>query len=224
VDDGSFTARNVVPEFKDLLNINLIERRQTPGSNPAIPINIGIKEASGEIVVITNPECMPVTSILESVSGLEWHNYWVSPCYSVSKEYQKQINAMDNTNPYFPHYVDSLIPYNSKSLACEGDDAWYEHPLIIPRMYYFFAAIHRLEILSIGGIDEDFDEGVGFEDDEFIHRIRLNNFECTHLKDLVLHQNHYTGPSKPLTNKRLYWEKYNQQNRIANFDREWGIL
>ena len=55
-------------------DVRLIPYEWTEGFNPSMGLNLGIKNAKSEYVVITSPEVIPTTPVLEQLSELFGHN------------------------------------------------------------------------------------------------------------------------------------------------------
>lgn len=235
VDDGSDSgqeASSVAIEFKGKMNINCIELgKEKTSNNPAIPINISVKEATGEFIVIQNPECIPMIGMLGEIGLLEVHcgTFMVVPCYAIGGNEQTLINELDPTQPDFLKRVTNTVPILDRPFPVEGEGGWYEHPTIIPRYYYFMAAMKKEDFILIGGIDEDFSEGIAFEDDDFSRRLSLNRIPKQHVYGgLCFHQNHYKKDVvHPSTtegwerNAALYNKKAMERNLVANVGKDW---
>jgi len=230
VDDGSdvgLEANTVVTEYKDRIKAKVIELpKDKNSSNPAIPINISVKQSSGDIVVITNPEAMPLSPVLEHLEeACQPNTYTLVPCYSVSIENQKIVNDTP-----INRLKDTFPPFNNVALWDEGADAWYEHPEYIARFFYFFAAMKKDDFIKIGGIDEDFSDGRGYEDNDFVRRVLANGFQIQYdMQELVLHQNHYSGESAKIVRVRrdnceLLQKKILEGKLIANEEKDWGSI
>lgn len=237
VDDKSaeaLRAQPVVDELSRVLDIKLFYRENKTGCNPAQPINISAKQASGEILVITNPETLPLTPILDQLdaAGVPSESYIIAPCYSVSEEKQRIIAALDPTKPSFVDEVRARLQMNDRQATRDGDDAWYIHPQLFPRALYFFAAMPRADFIEMGGIDEDYQMGYAWEDTDFINRLAMKGTQMSFLNGaVVLHQHHYTSPASEGAvspdrheNDQLFQTKMAAGQWRVNQGREWGVL
>jgi GT2 family glycosyltransferase len=238
VDDGSdpgLGADKVVEEFSDSLDAKVFRRTDKRGHNPAVPINASVQKASADIIVITNPEALPLTPVLNaveqsapSISGA----YLVSACYSLSESSQRVIDALDPTDPSFIESISKGIRLIPRAATFDGDDGWYEHPAFLSRGLYFFAAMPRKDFIAMGGIDEDFQEGSAWEDTDFIRRLVQRNTRMGYLEGAAcLHQHHYTKPASTRPhdwsshdNKALFEQKARRGRTQANEGRRWGRL
>lgn len=237
IDDKSaegLKAEPALEELRDLLDIKLFYREDKTGTNPAQPINISVKQASGQIIVITNPETLPLTPVLDQVdaAGVPPGSYLIAPCYSVSEDKQKIIAGLDPTKPSFVEEIRARFQLNDRAATCEGDDAWYIHPRLFPRALYFFAAMPRADFIEMGGIDEDYQMGYAWEDTDFINRLLMRGTQMSFLNDAaVLHQYHYKTPASEgadsldrKENDGLFHKKMAARQWRVNAGREWGVL
>jgi GT2 family glycosyltransferase len=183
--DSQDTLHDVVANYKDYLNIRVIEQEATNLFSPVIHFNRGVKECSGEFIVITNPETLHETNIL---------------------------NGLDNE---FAKDPEQCIVCACKTLDKNGEMAgWYQHSIYRPGMYYFCLAMSKKLYLDIGGFDEDFAEGHAFEDDDFRETIKKAGIRINQRDDLIAcHQWHEPRNVKDRTikwerNKALYESKH----------------
>ncbi len=235
LSDPELAAAPVAEEFAQILDVRVLQRVTKVGRNPAVPINASVLAATGDVVVITNPETMPISPVLDVVraaAGALSHRYAVALCYSISEGNQAIIDALDPTDPGFVPGVVSRIQPLARAASFDGDDGWYEHPAYLGRGLYFCAAMRRDDFIGVGGIDEDFSAGSAYEDNDFLRRLADNGFEMAHLEDAVcVHQHHYTspasakgGPGTEQDNRALYEAKAAEKLLTANVGREWGVL
>ena len=116
--------------------------------NSASKYNRGVEVASGEIIILSNPEvvhCGDVLGYLDihMMPGL----YPVFDCASVILKTEKTGNML----------LDFV--------------QWYQHKTI-PRDYHFLSAITREDYKTVGGFDERLCGGLAFEDDFWIKAVR----------------------------------------------------
>jgi len=199
VDDGSrddLRAALVAKEFEYKLDIKVFYRENKDDINPAVAINSSVKLASEEIVIITNPETIPVTPIIYQLNSDQFQDneYIIVPCYSIPLQSQNAINQIDVNNEDYVKEVLNFINFNSRGPEFEGDDAWYSHSIYRYVLFYFTAVIRKKYFFDIGGIDEEFRYGWGYEDTDFVERLQINQPKISFLTDAVcLHQFHYNN-------------------------------
>jgi len=147
--------------------------------NPGVNFNIGFAEAlsrNPEKIIIQNPECYHVGDILSTVEErLTDQNYLTFACYSLGKDQDVDFRA-----------------FNNRTALSNGDSAWYNHSVYRPEALHFCCAITANNLRKINGFDENFANGLGYEDNYFIHQIRTLGLKIEFVDNpYVLHQYHY---------------------------------
>ncbi len=182
--------------------------------NPCIPNNIGFHKASGDIVVIQNPECLHLGDVLYDIS-INWapNRYLVYGCYALSKTLNDKVSIFSGNDSTSIRSV--ISPTNDIPLEqCPHMDRWYQHSEYSPRCFNFCTVIGRDALKGLGGFDEEYADGIGYDDTEFIHRIRMSGLDVRMIDNpIVVHQWHpftnYGGKNWDLhmKNKELYENK-----------------
>jgi glycosyltransferase involved in cell wall biosynthesis len=196
VDDAS-DEPCVCPQAKVLR----IEPKDKWYHNPCIPYNRGFREATGDIVIIQNPECMHVGDILDYADKNAHTNLYISfGCYAINPTETENLD-----NGILPEKINSTF-------VIDGRHGWYNHTIYRPKAYHFCSAIMRQDLMALGGFDERYANGVAFDDDAFIRSIRRKMPVVIVDDPYVIHQYHhhfaYDDPKlwKPLhaINQTLY--------------------
>lgn len=153
--------------------------------NPCVAFNAAALRATGDYFILTSPECRHDADIL---AGFD-------------EEIQKH-----NGNCYV---VCSCLSY-------EGDKPiqWYQHSEYNNRQYHFCTCISRKNYFKAGGFCEAFKYGQGFDDDDWIERVRRLQIPIVTRDDLqVSHMDHtrnHLNREKSQINCDLYnfiWDK-----------------
>lgn len=191
VDDASENderLEDIIPEFP-FLKIIRLEKENKWYRNSCIPFNIGFKEAKGDIIIFQNPECLHFGNILSyTIENLTEKNYLSFGCYSLSEEPTNTITSLIKT----PDKITEHINNHNSIVLGDGQDGWYNHSIHRPVGYHFCCAITRNNLYDLGGFDERYALGVAYDDDEFLHRVKLKGLKVKIIDDvIVLHQNHY---------------------------------
>lgn len=217
VDDKSdpgLEAQPVADEFRDRLDIKVHYRADKDDVSEMRTINDSVRMASGEIVIVANPEALPCSPIIHQIRSISTrlkNTYLIVPCYSVSPERQRMISSLDCGSATFVRDILARMEFSPRGAMTDGDDAWYEHPVFRPRGYFFTAAMRRDEFLDMGGVDEDFRFGWAYADDDFRRRLEVKGVSFVSLGDaVVLHQYHYDSQTDRGTDRAALLERNRQ--------------
>ena len=218
-------VEKVCEPYKNKLNIRCIftGQRNTPDNIkwriPGFAFNIGIKQAKGSIIVLTQSEIFHLrkNNMLtlinlfklnsEKVENKKIITYPFTLKDDIKEGYLKELNE-NNGNPI------EFIDYNKLSnLKSE---------------YLFFMAFYKSEFIRIGGFVEDF-TGNCWDDEDMIHRFKLDGFSFIKrdIKAIHLYHPRLNYKSKEVMerwhyNKKLFDKRHNLV--IRNQDKDWGKL
>jgi glycosyltransferase involved in cell wall biosynthesis len=191
VDDGSspeHRLEDLVEEFP-FLKIIRLEKENKWYVNSCVPLNIGIREAKGDIVLLQNPECLHVHDVLTYVSeNINDSNYIALSAYGLDPITTSLLP--EYRNEYIVDLLKSMIqrPYTGGSAP-----GWYNHSIYRRVYYHFCSAMTKNNIMKLRGFDERYAPGIGYDDDELIVRIRRLGLKLTiEDKISVMHQYHDT--------------------------------
>jgi glycosyltransferase involved in cell wall biosynthesis len=173
--------------------------------NPAPVFNFGFNYALQKMpdkIVIQNAECYHYQNILGYLKNLTEDNYITFGCYS-----------QGHNEP-----LGSVI--NNRVAAFNGDSAWYNHPIYRPNGYHFCSAITPNNLIKLNGFDERFAQGIAYDDDYFVNRIRLLGLMIEILAEpFVIHQWHDTAVQNNAPsweeNRKLYEQLIQEQRYRA---------
>lgn len=185
VDDHSVVEHNIdqIPnEFPDI-NIKVIKMSDINPIknyfNPCIPFNVGFRNASGDSIIIQNPECCHMGDVLSYVdTHLTVDNYLTFHCYAASFNETKSLKEKE-----------SELDAHIRTGGVGGK--WYNHKELRPTAYHFTTAIKKERLQLLNGFDERFAQGEWFDDNEILHRVKLSGLEVTFVDNpYVIHQAH----------------------------------
>lgn len=201
VDDASDDNQRIddIPNiFEHDIRIIRVDAKDKWWVNPCIPYNIGFNEAKGDIILIQNPECYHNGNILKYVSENVKNDVYLNfACYSLSAVMTEHID-------------DAWKLVNMNVLRDRGC-AWYNHSIYKPHMLHFCSAIMKTDLDRLGGFDEKYATGLGFDDNDFLLRIQRSNMEVKIIdKPFVYHQYH-----RP-TDYASRWNLYEKNKEIYN--------
>jgi glycosyltransferase involved in cell wall biosynthesis len=176
--------------------------------NPVFPNNFAIKQATGDIVILTNPEIYHLERALSELIPplLSNKKYLVIP----------EVLYFDDLGT-FTEQIKKGQTGNLRTLVNK------EYHAVMP----FLLACWKKEIIAIGGYDEDF-IGYASDDNDFIDRLLKNG--CSHFRvpAKVVHLKHeqrcpegmlYSNPAW-VYNRRLLISRADKI--VRNKGKEWG--
>lgn len=163
--------------------------------NPCVPLNKAVKNAKGSVIVITNPEIIHKT-------------------------------------PVFPQMMENLLSLGERGYvlaACKGEETkrFHCHSTIrgpgqdrIPKGYglHFCGMMYKKFFEEVGGFDEDYRNGSGYDDNDFAWRVHRAKGNVKVRDDLIVyHPRSGTKWDKGgfQRNKQIFYSKWeNYWNRL----------
>ena len=214
VDDASTQLINDAPFMFTKFNIKIIQipKKDKWWINPCIPNNIGFAAASGDVILIQNPECLHVGDVLKYIAeNISINKYLVFSCYALDKttnEKLAKVNGADIDGINKIIYPMNNVPLNqTKSM-----NRWYQHSKYSTRCYNFCTAITKKDLDELGGFDEEYARGLSCDDIEFLARIKKKAVDIKMIDSpFVVHQWHqytdYSNKALVQKNRDLYYNK-----------------
>lgn len=218
VNDGlQDETEEICNEFKEKLNLKYIftGQRNLKGDLvwrvPGFAINIGVKQSSGDILVMCCAEMLHVNQTIARLTKPILDNPKLLGI-PVGKDDRNGalLECIDKNNGIF-------------------DLATYNNCVDLNTKMPFLMALHRSQFMEIGGYDEDF-IGIAYDDRDFIDRLLGNGCKYCPTDAATAHLYHpradgyYEGGGPPEWdyNKNLYFTRIGQI--VRNKGKEWGIL
>jgi hypothetical protein len=198
VDDGS-DSEHRIEDLVSMCNFSIrlirIEPHQKTWSNPCVPYNIGFDAVQADVVVIQNPECLHVGDILSDVAVSSTESNYVSyACYAVSQITTGQLVSINSIDPnVIKNTVGTFNMVGPPDVDPATWMAWFNHPIVRPIGYHWCCAISNANLNLLGGFDERYADGIGWDDPEFVRRVRrlgLNVDFPDETRPLVIHMHH----------------------------------
>lgn len=182
VDDGCNPRAKINKQTKFPVKIiNMPEKNEA--LNPCTVINRGVKEAVGEIILLTNPEIIFNENVIEKLLfQLTSDNVYVS------------ASTLDRkTNTWLSHPTEKLncgpIPKNSS--------------------LHFCAMFHKSLFNKVGGFDESYREGSAWEDADFLWRLWAVDTQFKTLDDVIVYHEQTRGSNwSRSSNRDLFFKKW----------------
>ncbi|UEQ74703.1 glycosyltransferase family 2 protein [Chryseobacterium arthrosphaerae] len=219
VDDGSDKEERLedLTEQYPFLKVIRLEKADKWYFNSCIPFNIGFREAKGDIVILQNPECLHYGDVLKyTQKHINDSNYISFSCFSLGIESTDNLHTLLES----PEKLQKLMADNNVGYIGDGLDCWYNHSVTNPKGYHFCSAITKKNLYDLGGFDERFARGIAFDDNEFLHRVKLKGLQIEIIdQPIVLHQNHYQKISYTTDKNLLDDETYQKRLKLAEKNR-----
>jgi glycosyltransferase involved in cell wall biosynthesis len=202
--------------FKRQLNIkylftgqrNLKLRGKTRWRVPGFAINIGVKQSTGDILILCCAEMFHLNDTIRYLTNAVTENPKHLGIPSLAKD-DRDHTFLDEINARNGSYEASRL---------------HRYP-DLRRFLPFLIAMKRNEFISIGGYDEDF-QGIGFEDNDLMDRLILNGCQYVDTEAMTIHLYHPRNNSVNSpgwnTNKELWTSR--RGIIVRNEGREWGKL
>ena len=196
VDDGSSPEEIVTEDFVRRYYKGALKLIQLPASskwysNPCIPLNRGLSEAAGDLVLIQNPEVLHHGDVLKDIVGhaFEEQELRSYACYALDRSTTARLTSEDSYEvrdaKIGPRQSLPASPQHSRG------GAWFNHSIHRPLMLHFASLLTRPLLVALNGFDERFAYGRCADDKELVARIRLSGCKATIVDSpFVAHQWH----------------------------------
>ena len=194
-DDGS-QPNETISDFVDRYKIKLI--RIDPGQktwiNPVIAYNKAIEQASGEIIIIQNPEVCHLDDICQYVAdNLKRNDYWSFSCFGMGNDEETQRIRKLIEMKQKAIIINQIIGTTQKtgnSLIKDQMNGWLNHPIHLPVGYHYLSALYREKLNELGGFDCDYKKGLCHDDDDLVRRIVRHRMDIKIVEKYCIHQYH----------------------------------
>jgi len=204
VDDASTDAHrleHITSDFDLDIKLLRIEPFEKKWVNPCVPFNMGFKKATGDLIILQNPECLHVGDVISASKMLIKNNIYINfGCYATGKLSTEKLNTTSDFS--IENIENMLAPMVNSPPSINLQDSWYNHPLHNPIGLHFCSAIMRDDLFDLGGFDERYSQGIAYDDNDLIVRIQRKKMEVNMVTEpFVIHQYHETAPQN--TNEEL---------------------
>jgi hypothetical protein len=248
IDDCSDNPDDILNnnDFENLnMNIKLISIKKEDKTwvNPCVGYNKGISEATGDIIILQNAEVCHIGDTLSYVINNLKPNDWLTfNCYGLNNfEDNENIYSQNNCKVIYD-YINKIWKENNNYSIRPGGNAtftdkvggWLNHFLYHFTAYHYFGAIFRDDLMNKmkGGFDSDYANGICFDDNDFIKKLIVNNFQFktntfSETEPFVIHLYHEKAKNVSniilnTKNKLIYDKKCKQMNitndwKLCNF-------
>ena len=230
VDDASEERHRLEDELDYSFEIILIRIKPEHKThvNPCIPFNIGFEHARGEKIIIQNPECLHAGDLISAASAIKENEYIPFHCYSFDARLTQRLFDLDISSLSFDDLTTKLKK-DLSSLPQQSCDqgvyapAWFNHSDIRPIGYHFASAIMAKDLRELGGFDERYAMGIGWDDDEILERIKRKGMNINFCDETVIHQWHHTAAYHNPNFQSCWARNQNLFNNVTKNETEWRV-
>jgi glycosyltransferase involved in cell wall biosynthesis len=206
VDDGSTKEHQIydLPGHFPKLNIKILRLEKTGWRGPCIAYNEGFRLATGDVILINSSECIHVGDVLGCVyKNFQPDSYMAFSTFAGTEPMNRLISTEDPRKLINGgRWLSSLKNYT-----------------LIP----YCAVISKANMDLLGGYDERFTEGIGFDDYEFIDRVKNLGLKTELIENpFVFHQWHKPTDINNGDPNMVLWQKLRRMepNRIKAYVKE----
>ena len=156
--------------------------------NPCMTYNYGFEKATGDIILIQNPECMHIGDLLTTINcTLNKNEYLVFNCFYLDNynNNDKLNNVVfnkdtDNKNFWGNEKIGKIIDFTLNNIGNSFNDdrkGWCSHFVYNKTKLHFASAIFKCDLEKIGYFSDNYKDGICFDDDDFVRKIEFNNLK-----------------------------------------------
>lgn len=187
VDDGSDKEHEVydLPGIYPAINLIRLEKQHWQGA--AVPINVGWKASHGNMIMINSSECMHIGSVVEYV----FRNFKSNSYMAFSALMGSRHLDIDDLPWDKPKKFMKAVNKVNKKYELPSDRTWWGVHSTVGNYIAYCAVISRANMELLGGYDERFMCGVGYDDYDFTIRVKNLGLNMIRVdKPFVFHQWH----------------------------------
>jgi glycosyltransferase involved in cell wall biosynthesis len=163
--------------------------------NPCVAYNIGFKLATGNVVIIQNPECYHYTDIMSNINKLDLCSNYYTALVMSSPSFEHNKIIVDNSHSNIKDMI-NYLEHANRGHPYEHSKGWYNHPKYqLPEKHHlhFCSIISKQKLDILGGFDETYANNYWYDDDEFLFRIKKILTPCFMMNTFVIHLFHENG-------------------------------
>jgi len=182
--------------------------------NPAVSINVGVKQCVGDVIVLTSPEVVNAKTNIEEIKK----------CFSGAVSRFCLGWMEERASNAIPNLANGITSEQIKQICFAQGNGAKCRPEHWKPVNYFIGAMFKKDFVKIGGIDERYMIGIGFEDDCFAARCEENGFPAELVEEIAgVHLSHprsYQGNLWKNPNNFIFKNK--RALKVANRGENWG--
>jgi len=228
VDDGSSEEHRLdLNEMKTRCNGNVqlleIDKEKKTWFNPCVAYNISFSAATGDNIIIQNPETYHMGDLLLAAQQrIKDGEYYTFHTIALNEDASEGLYARKNiaeVSAYMQPILNSTHHLRPGENPYMGYIIWYNHKKYRPNHYHFISAITRNNLYQLGGFDERYKDDHSWDDNEFLIRIgRLGLRKMFIENPIAIHLYHplffSASPLQGVQNNNLYHKTTLRENII----------
>ncbi len=236
VDDGS--EKDDIKSICDKFGCDKYIRIENPQYDACSrPKNVGLKKASHEVVIYSEPEVMFVSDVIGQIGELlEKNSDKIISCGTMF--FEKRNFTLDHNKSLEETMENAPIKeWIHGTIDVHADDSCLTKS--IGMMALFTLGAYKKNLISVGGWDEDMmlgngGGGYGFDDTDLCTRLRVNgNNQLVDENLQALHQWHDRVPfpqadgwkrNEEIFNSKKIDGDISKENVVSNKNRKWGFI
>lgn len=191
VDDGSALPYTAPPGLPWPVYVIHLPKKKGP-LNPCLPINVGVHSSGGKVLAISNPEIVHTVPVLEHLAMMlsKDVDYAAAACWCPDTQ---RWHAHSTRTPLYADRTPIAMPENAQ--------------------YHFLAVLTRDTWNDCGGFDNDYREGAGYDDNDFLLRLEKAGAQFSIRDDLIVEHSR-NGAHAPWTremferNRQMFISKW----------------
>ena len=214
VDDTSSPDQRItdVKAMFPKLNINLIVVQRSPITwrGPTVAYNIGFNAAKGDVILINGTDCLHMGDIISYVfSKLPLNSYISFSAYKGMFLPDGIFHTLNWDDP-------AKMEITAKYFKTEVKENWHVHSRFFYYLIPFCAAIATEDMEKLSGMDERFERGIEYDDNDFVDRVINMGLDVFLIDEpFCVHQKHPLTNYSNNINKTLYTQLCrNEPNRV----------
>ena len=200
VDDGSPVSFRAPADYPLPLRVIRLTPKSEP-KNPCVPINVGVAEAAGDIIVLSNPEVLHtemavLPGMLDELDRLGPDGYVLAAAW-----------CPEQGDWHCHSSIASDRPSGERQPPGSG--------------FHFCAMLHRSLWDKAGGFDEAYRDGAGYDDPDWVNRLaRAGAKFCIRDDLVVIHPKVGATTNWPAgafeRNRALFMSKWQRSKSLLN--------
>lgn len=191
VNDGVEDLEFIKQKYSSM-NIIIVNNSTKNYVNPCLSYNLGVKHATGELLIIQNPECCHVGDILTTTNVLVKDNDYLAFSTFYLDTYAKnqqllnllQFDKLEEKNVFWNcNKLKNILNFthtHSKNVLPDSFKGWVSHHFYNRNYLHFCVAVSKNKFEEIGGFSKEYADGICFDDDDLVRKLICNGLNMSY--------------------------------------------